>query len=272
MITTEPVSTLRTSLLPALDHAPNWWNQEFSSFRRSTERRQARKAQIAAKLAEQSTTQSSPSPGTQRGSFARQQKQASHGSPLTGSPVPDPATSSRGLRARQVVQYTDSAVIKHETMDTSDDYYAQLHRKHEMGEKKQKLIESDKMSQARNKLKARTELLESTEDDTWCAHVERLLKKASRYAGDESQHEHSSGSSDNEMEDQRKLGRSKQMTEDELAEKVQRLVLLAGLELVKIKPIAQLREDLITEGRELLEKYDKTLGVYVTSPVLGGCV
>lgn len=149
-------------------------------------------------------------------------------------------------------------------MDTSDEFYARLHRKHEMGEKKQKLRETDKMVQARNKLKARIELLEVTEDVVWAARMEKLLKKAARYAGDEEEApDLGNNGPDEGSNDCEKETRKGVMTEDELAEKVQRLVLLAGLELVKRTTAEQLKEELIIEGKELLEKYNRTLGMYV---------
>lgn len=150
-------------------------------------------------------------------------------------------------------------------MDTSDEFYARLHRKHEMGEKKDKLRETDKMVQARNKLKARIELLESAEEHVWFARIEKLLKKAARYAGDDDDEKSDTGESDSgsEARDRGKSLKRGEMTEDELAEKVQRLVLLAGIELVKRKSAEQLKEELIAEGKELLEKYNKTLGMYV---------
>lgn len=262
VITTEPISTLRDSLLPASESEPSWWNQGFSSFRRATEKRRQRELKTAVKLAEQSP-HLSPAPESQRGLLTNRQKQARRVTPQIGSPLAESTSSSRGLRARQMIQYTDSSVIKQELMDTSDEYFAQLHRKHQMAERKQKMIELDKMLQARNKLKGRIELLESTDDDTWRGHVERLLKKASRYTSDEVQPGHESDSSENDTSDQEKSGGNKQMTEDELAEKVYRLVLLAGIELVKTKSIAHLREELIAEGKDLLEKYNKTLGLYV---------
>ncbi|KAJ9097217.1 hypothetical protein QFC21_004886 [Naganishia friedmannii] len=259
-MTTEPILTLRDSLLPASEPEPSWWNQQFSSFRRATEQHRPRELKTAAKQAEQSV-HFPPAPHSQRGLPANRQTQALRVTPQVGSPLTESAGFSRGLRARQMVQYTDSAVIKQELMDTSDEYFAELHRKHQMAEKKQKMIELDKMLQARNKLKGRIELLESTDDDVWRGHVERLLKKASRYTGDEVQTGHESDSSDHGISGQGTRGGKKQMTEDELAEKVYKLVLLAGIKLVKTKSIAQLREDLITEGKDLLEKYNKTLGL-----------
>ncbi|KAJ9119735.1 hypothetical protein QFC22_003445 [Naganishia vaughanmartiniae] len=262
MLTTEPISTLRDSLLPASEPEPSWWNQDFSSFRRLTELRKPRGLKTAVKLPEHSP-HLSPVSNSQRGQPTNWQQQSLRTAPQIGSPLPESASTSRGLRARQMVQYTDSAVIKQELMDTSDEYFTELHRKHQMAEKKQKMIELDKMLQARNKLKGRIELLESTDDDVWRGHVERLLKRASRYTGDEVQTGHESDSSDAGHSKKERRNGNKQMTEDELAEKVYRLVLLAGIELVKTKSIAQLREELISEGKDLLEKYNKTLGLYV---------
>ncbi|KAJ9127683.1 hypothetical protein QFC24_001093 [Naganishia onofrii] len=263
MMTTEPISTLRDSLLPATRPEPSWWDQEFSSFRRAAEQRPTRGLKTGVKLAGQSP-RLSPARESQRGPSTIRQKQPLHVTSHMGSPLAESASSLRGLRARQMVQYTDSTVIKQEPMDTSDEYFSELHRKHQMAEKKQKMIELDKMLQARNKLKGRIELLESTDEDTWRGHVERVLKKASRYTGDEGQPGHENDSSDNGTSDQETRSRNKQMTEDELAEKVYRLVLLAGIELVRTKSIAQLRDDLIAEGKDLLEKYNKTLGLYVS--------
>lgn len=134
-----------------------------------------------------------------------------------------------------------------------------------MGEKKEKLRETDKMIQARNKLKARIELLESAEEHVWFARIEKLLKKAARYAGNEDDAKSDTGGSDSgpEARDRGKALKRGEMTEDELAEKVQRLVLLAGIELVKRKSAEQLKEELIAEGKELLQKYNRTLGMYV---------
>lgn len=261
MITTEPISTLGDSLIASGMSEPQWWNGEFCSFRRSTEIKQKPASQSAQKPSEPANL--SPSPEKQRASLSVRIK-PSLGAPLSdSSPV---SNFSRGLRARGVVQYTDTAILKHEPMDTSDEFYARLHRKHEMGERKEKLRETDKMVQARNKLKARIEVLELAEDHVWLAHIEKLLKKAARYAGDENDarsgtEEHDS---DPDGRDPGMNARKGELTEDELAEKVQRLVLLAGMKLVKRKSPEQLKEELIAEGKDLLEKYDRTLGMYVT--------
>lgn len=146
-------------------------------------------------------------------------------------------------------------------MDTSDEFYALLHRKHEQAEKKLKQRETEKMVLARNKLRGRIELLEGTEDGVWRARMEKLLKKAARYAGDDGGAKSDLGSDEEGAGEkgERRAG----MTEDELAEKVQRLVLLAGIELVKRTSAEQLKDELIREGKELLEKYNRTLGMYV---------
>lgn len=130
-------------------------------------------------------------------------------------------------------------------MDSSDDFFNGMFQKHEMAEKKDKLRETDKMIHARNKLKARIEMLEMVDEYVWLGHIEKLLKKAARYAGDEG--------------DEEAVPLKNRMTENELMEQVQRLVLFAGIQLVKRKSAEQVKEDLIDEGKDLLHKYNKTL-------------
>jgi hypothetical protein len=250
-ITTQPISTLRASLLPSPAAEPQWWTGHFSSFRRSTETKQKRAARRPTEPA--ANTLLSPSPEKHR-SLSRRKSNSE-------TPLAAPSSSPRGLRARGAVQYTDTPSKHAPMMDTTDAFYALLHRKHEQAEKKLKLRETEKMVLARNKLRGRIELLEGTEDGVWRARMEKLLKKAARYAGDDG--DPKSGTGSDEEEAGEKGERRAGMTEDELAEKVQRLVLLAGIELVRRTSAEQLKDELIREGKELLEKYNRTLGMYV---------
>jgi hypothetical protein len=142
-------------------------------------------------------------------------------------------------------------------MDTSDDFFVSLNGKQEMTERKDKIRETDKILHARNKLKARIEMLEMVDEHVWLGHVEKLLKKAARYA--ENEEARKSDTSKETSERAQRNSQKGRMTESELTENVQRLVLLTGFELVKRKSAEQLKEDLINDGKDLLHKYNKTL-------------
>lgn len=148
-------------------------------------------------------------------------------------------------------------MLKPTLTDTSDAAYAGLLAKHELAEKRDKLRETDKMIQARNRLKSRIEMLETLEEHAWDGRIEKLLKKAARYAGDEQAR---TSSASREMSERERPAYMKgRITEDELAEKLQRLVLLVGMELMKRKTAEELKQELIHDGKDLLHKYNKTL-------------
>lgn len=113
------------------------------------------------------------------------------------------------------------------------------------------------MIQARNKLKARIEMLETLEVHAWHGRIEKLLKKAARYAGDEQAR--TSNASRGLLDSERPAYMKGRITEDELAEKLQRLVLLVGMVLMKRKTAEEMKQELIDDGKDLLHKYNKTL-------------
>lgn len=243
------MSTLSDDLQDNPVPEPSFWKGPFSGFRRATEIKQKRVTQGAQRSAESPNTAQSVQ--IQRGIDG-------HHSIFDTPPAGTPSTSSsRGLRARALIKYTDSAVLKPEPMDTSDDFFVSLNGKHEMTERKDKIRETDKILHARNKLKARIEMLEMVDEHVWLGHVEKLLKKAARYAENENARELDT-SKETSKKGERNLQKGK-MTESELTENVQRLVLLTGFELMKRKSAEQLKEDLINDGKDLLHKYNKTL-------------
>ncbi|GHJ86607.1 hypothetical protein NliqN6_3009 [Naganishia liquefaciens] len=246
IITTEPRSLFCDSLLPPSAPKPTWWDSGFISFRRALETKPKRGIRTAQRPGE--TADVPPSPKISRS------VKTEPASPVGTSNASNP---TRSFRARALVKYTDFAVLKPTLMDTSDAAYDALLSKHELAERKDKLRETDKMIQARNKLKTRIEMLKTLEEHAWNERIEKLLKKAARYAGDEQAR--TFNASKEMSEDERPAYMKGRITEDELAEQLQRLILLVGMDLMKRKTPEELKQELIDDGKDLLHKYNKTL-------------
>lgn len=130
--------------------------------------------------------------------------------------------------------------------DTSDAYYASLHRKFEVFERRQRIREKEKLQFERYKMRSRIDLLRGMSAPAWIAVVSTVLSRAPHPHPGLVNHSHGDGESASE----RGLSRVGPGGDGVWAK---------GREKIRVKGVEWLRSKLVREGEEVMKRYDQLL-------------